>query len=71
MWAETTIKAFDTILYNVTVSSSCRRIHLIVKVPLSTSGKIVKKFYGQREKILEDIWCESDWCPSKDEWHFM
>ena len=60
MWAETTIKAFDTILYNVTVSSSCRRIHLIVKVPLSTSGKIVEQLSGQPEKMLEDIWCERD-----------
>ena len=60
MWAETTIKAFDTILYNVTVSSSCRRIHLVVKVPLSTSGKIVEQLSGKPEKMLEDIWCERD-----------
>ena len=60
MWAETTIKAFYTILYNVTVSSSCRRILLVVKVPLSTSGKIVEQLSGQPEKMLEDIWCERD-----------
>ena len=35
--------ASDTILYRLTVLSSSRRRNLPVKVPLSTSGKIVKK----------------------------
>ena len=55
MWAETawTMSFRQNPIYRVPALSSSRRRHTTVKVPLSTSGKIVEKFSGHPDIRLK------------------